>query len=903
MRRRSLLLDVPFDSAAEFDFVRALIASRRRRCSSPCRSATSRRSIDLNRSGCKPEVLEQKGDDRSRRAEALPVRQQAAARARADRRRAAVLGAGRRPRVRRDCAPHSRGSARRRGLSTRWRCSCGRRSATPVCSSTRSSARAFPRGSIAARAGRIRRAAPSSRSSPARARSSRRAGLPSTSRSRRCRSSTASAREFDVHRSGRRGVAGAGSAAQRIDGDESDEARSALEAAGSDRRRDRGDDDAVVAGSLRAPWKWETLIVESAVIGGDPARWHRRLAGLAQRVSPEDPGGAQRGSRSPRAARLERDLRTSATCARSRCRSSTCWPRGRRSATWGEWLDRFAALAPDGAAPARARAARARGAAADGRDRPGLARRSARRHRRSAADARGRSAAPSLRARLRRQPAAGARPHVPRRVRRRPGRADVSAEAARRSDAARRGDARAARCRAGRPGGSRGRTERLLLRLAVGAPTERLWLSYPRIEIAESRPRVPSFYALDVMRAITGRIPHHEELQERAASRGRRDAGVAGAGRSRRERSTISSTTSPCFASCCSPTNREGGPRPRALPAAAERCAEAIGDDAVGARARSSWTPFDGITRVTGMTGAAARRPAAGARVRIRCRRCRSSRPVRISSCCRRSTGSSRRGPEPLQKLDPLTRGALFHEVQAEFFRDAARRRRRCRSRTATATTRWRCSIAIVATRVGRVPRTARAGDRPRLARRDRRHRARPARLGATAAAARRLDARVLRVRFRLARRRARSAQRARARARRRPLPAARLGRSDRAEAATVGSCASPITRRARTGRRGRRSSAAARCCSRCSYSLAVEQALDTPVTSGRLFYCTSAGGFADHEIPINDANRAGRARGARDHRSRHRARLPAGGARRARVHLVRLPPGVRTRRGAARRA
>ncbi len=25
--------------------------------------------------------------------------------------------------------------------------------------------------------------------------------------------------------------------------------------------------------------------------------------------------------------------------------------------------------------------------------------------------------------------------------------------------------------------------------------------------------------------------------------------------------------------------------------------------------------------------------------------------------------------PEPLQRLDPLTRGALFHEVQAEFFR------------------------------------------------------------------------------------------------------------------------------------------------------------------------------------------------------------------------------------------
>ena len=52
----------------------------------------------------------------------------------------------------------------------------------------------------------------------------------------------------------------------------------------------------------------------------------------------------------------------------------------------------------------------------------------------------------------------------------------------------------------------RARIERLLLRLAVGAPSERLWLSYPRLEVGESRPRVPSFYALDIMRAITDRL-------------------------------------------------------------------------------------------------------------------------------------------------------------------------------------------------------------------------------------------------------------------------------------------------------------------------------------------------------------------------------------------------------------
>jgi CRISPR/Cas system-associated exonuclease Cas4 (RecB family) len=39
-------------------------------------------------------------------------------------------------------------------------------------------------------------------------------------------------------------------------------------------------------------------------------------------------------------------------------------------------------------------------------------------------------------------------------------------------------------------------------------------------------------------------------------------------------------------------------------------------------------------------------------------------------------------------------------------------------------------------------------------------------------------------------------------------------------------------------------------------YGLVIEQALNANVVSGRLSYCTSAGGFVDHEIPINETNR-----------------------------------------------
>src|SRR5262249_35998213 len=39
-------------------------------------------------------------------------------------------------------------------------------------------------------------------------------------------------------------------------------------------------------------------------------------------------------------------------------------------------------------------------------------------------------------------------------------------------------------------------------------------------------------------------------------------------------------------------------------------------------------------------------------------------------------------------------------------------------------------------------------------------------------------------------------------------------------------------------------------------YSVAVERGLGKRVVSGRLYYCTTPGGFADHSIAINDYNR-----------------------------------------------
>ncbi len=97
----------------------------------------------------------------------------------------------------------------------------------------------------------------------------------------------------------------------------------------------------------------------------------------------------------------------------------------------------------------------------------------------------------------------------------------------------------------------RASAERLLLKIAIGAATERLYLSYPRLDSnAEGRARVPSFYALDVMRAITGSVPDHRVLAQEAAEEAGASLGWPAPAGSRCARSTISSTTWRCSSRC-----------------------------------------------------------------------------------------------------------------------------------------------------------------------------------------------------------------------------------------------------------------------------------------------------------------------------------------------------------------
>jgi hypothetical protein len=59
--------------------------------------------------------------------------------------------------------------------------------------------------------------------------------------------------------------------------------------------------------------------------------------------------------------------------------------------------------------------------------------------------------------------------------------------------------------------------ERARLKLAASAARDRLIASYPRMDVAEARPRVPSFYALELMRAAAGKLPELKWFEREAA--------------------------------------------------------------------------------------------------------------------------------------------------------------------------------------------------------------------------------------------------------------------------------------------------------------------------------------------------------------------------------------------------
>ena len=422
---------------------------------------------------------------------------------------------------------------------------------------------------------------------------------------------------------------------------------------------------AVVDGALRAPWRWEALLVESAVIGGRD-RWVTRLDGLEheyrQRLGELDTDEPD----APRAAALRRDLDHLAHL-RAFALPVIEWLDDWRktSALWGEWLARLERLVPRVLRrPTRVLRVLAElrpmaevGPVGVGEVRKVLAERlrtlavepPARRFGRifiGAPDqARGRAFrvvfVPGLAERV-----------FPQKLREDP----LLLDQVRRQldDSLPRRDRRAG-------------DERLQLQLAIGAATERLFLSYPRLDVNESRPRVPSFYALDVKRALTGRIPSHEDLQQAAYDAGAATLAWPAPADPLRAIDTLEHDLAilrPLFDE--SDRTRVAG-RARYLLELNACLSRSVRER--WSRHQPQWSDADGLLKVSD--------PVADALASQRLGR----RPYSLSAlqhyaaCPYRFLLSAvyrlapREDVVPLQRLDPLTKGSLFHRVQSEVLR------------------------------------------------------------------------------------------------------------------------------------------------------------------------------------------------------------------------------------------
>ena len=110
---------------------------------------------------------------------------------------------------------------------------------------------------------------------------------------------------------------------------------------------------------------------------------------------------------------------------------------------------------------------------------------------------------------------------------------------------------------------------------------------------------MPSFYALEIMRAVTGRVPDHQTLERMAAQEAQREPRLAGSGGRRRAPSTTSSTTSSVLRGLMR-SNGDVKGRAHYMLTLNDCLKRSVTER--WARAQKSWSQYDGLVRVTDAT-------------------------------------------------------------------------------------------------------------------------------------------------------------------------------------------------------------------------------------------------------------------------------------------------------------
>ena len=195
--------------------------------------------------------------------------------------------------------------------------------------------------------------------------------------------------------------------------------------------------------------------------------------------------------------------------------------------------------------------------------------------------------------------------------------------------------------------------ERVRLHLAVAAASAKLIVSYPRMDVAEARPRVPSFYALELPRAIQGGLPELKKFEE-----GAREAAPA--------RLNWPAPASPADAIDDAEYDLVALHRKES----AHYLVETNAPLARSLRAR--WYRWESRTwrESDGLISGDARTLAALSAHRLAARAWSPSALQRFAVCPYQFALHGiyglrpRESPEALEQMDPLTRGALFHAVQ-----------------------------------------------------------------------------------------------------------------------------------------------------------------------------------------------------------------------------------------------